>query len=273
MEEHAMKVAVYTYKGGVGKTAIATALGSCPAFRGGPRVILSMDPQGDMPYALGLYGTPQASASAASFQAWVRGIRLSPVQAQAMAVPLPQDAGTMLVVNGSALEGVSACALKARLNADGGADSCPIVCMDLPPRETAVSALGVAAADFVLAPVVLDEYAPVAAARTAAAVRRMAEAAGVPVPPVWIVLNRVRTPWDTAALEASKALADWTEGRPGARLLASCIRDRAIVRLCGTKRRLIWQLTPFHGRDIQSDVLELAAEIKDAAKEEGYGKD
>ncbi len=253
----------YIFKGGSGKTTLAGALGTCPAL-GEDRVLLSLDPQEDLVAAMGMLGDARAVASAAAFRRWLRGETLSDAQMDQVSFELPDK--TQLAVNDSALDDLRGDPLVLRrlLHTSDAADIHFV--LDLPPRDSTLVAVGLAACDVIVCPVVLDPFGLTGVMRTLLVVQRLVPE---PRPLIAVVRNRVRIDQDRAAEKAEKDLVKFCaeHGADGVRLLNAQVRDRSIYRYCASVGRPIWQLTPFHGKDVQADITQLVAELKSLKEE------
>ncbi len=218
----------YTGKGGTGKTTITLSLGTCPNFRG--RMILSMDPQMDIPYALGLLSSPDGArrvqAAATAFNERLHG--REPQGAAYLALP---DGGTLLVSNQS-LDGVPADAIR-RIMAP--ALNRPIF-IDLPPLEGSIVNVGLNACDVIIVPVLLEELALGGLIRTIVTVRRLVQGR---TPKIVVLRNRVQLRPDTAARSVHARLVEIC-CQHNVPLLKTIIRDRAVYRTAQNKMLSIW---------------------------------
>ncbi len=243
---------LYAFKGGVGKSTLAGALGTCPAVE--RRVIVSLDPQMDVVLGLGMMASPESrqtvSAAAAEFDDLLHG---RPLAAGASgSAELPD--GTRLVVNLGDLEDVEPDALRRLLEKSGKTRH---IFIDMPPRDGRVVAVGLAACDVVIVPTTLDEYGLAGVMRSIVAVRRL-----VPdrKPRIAVLRNRIAGRRDTAAKSVAARLEELC-AKQGAALLETQIRERATYRTAQNRHVTIWSIDSFYAGDAQSDVSALAAEL------------
>ncbi len=232
----------YTFKGGTGKTTMTLALGTCPNIHG--RIILSMDPQMDVPYALGLLSSPddaqRVQTAAVAFNERLHGRQ--PEAAAQIALP---DGGALLVSSQN-LDGVPADTIR-RIMAP--VLSRPIF-MDLPPLEGPTVHVGLSACDLVIVPVLLEELALGGLIRSIVAVRRLVQGRQ---PRLAVLRNRVQLRPDTAARSVHERLIAICREH-GVPLLSTIIRDRAVYRTAQTKMMPIW--------DARLDLLSSPAEAR-----------
>ncbi len=258
-QEVRMIYAVATIKGGQGKTTLATALATAPAWER-RRVYVELDPQGDGALVLGMQKHERLASWRQAFSAAIAGRgELS------AALGMLPDGSTGYFATDDGVYGISdAMALRRLLKPFR---ACTVV-IDLPPQETSVSLMGMCAADRILIPATLDELGLAGMARTARFFRTAVQPQMPDVSIAGVVPVRVKTAAreQTRQLESSMAKLKQLADALGIPILPG-IRERQAVRSAQDQHASIWDYPA--AVDVRADMAALIDVLRREEDEEG----
>lgn len=252
-------LAVFTSKGGAGKTSVATNLIAAAGF-GASRLLVELDPQGDAGLILGLRAdAKKLSEHQDKFLLSLQG-KLGPAESLMQTVTHTWYAAPNRRIYDFLYDGkVDILALRRMLD---GSRKKAFTVIDMPPQETKLTLLGLAAADAILVVTTMDETGIAGIARSLAYVRNEVQPRLAVSPPkiLGIVQNKVaggeaETPlWRDSAKKLERLCTEQS-----IRLLPF-IRERRAIRTAQAAHETVWSWPS--ASDSRNDFINLVEAIK-----------